>query len=184
MSFIRPEATAFLRQWAVPAALFIGGVAAVGQGWRLVSAGAWTGFVLMAIGVFACLALFGALERALTGWRGRHGGPGVVTVDEGRIAYFGPEGGAVLALDALVSVDIVTTDQGPLAQDLFWVLTDERHQMAAIPGGAKGADQLLDVLGSLVGFSHMQVVAAMGSTSDARFEIWRRDGANVSARLS
>lgn len=184
MSFIRPEASAFLRQWGLPAALFVGGVAAVGHGWRLVAGGTWTGVVLMAIGILACLALFGALERALTGWRSRHGGPGVVTVDEGRIAYFGPDNGAVLALDALVSVDIVTTDRGPMAQDLFWVLTDERHQMVAIPGGAEGADQLLDVLGALDGFSHMKVVSAMGSTSDARFEIWRRARGKTSASLT
>ena len=143
----------------------------------MLRAGSWVGVVLLTIGAFACLALVGVVERALLSWRGRKGGPGIVKIEEGRISYFGPDTGAVLALDALVSVDIVTTSAGPMGDDLFWVVTDETGQMIAIPGGAEGADQLLDRLGSLPGFSHRQVVSAMGSTEDARFQIWRRNKA-------
>lgn len=177
MSFIRPEALKVLKQWGVPGALAVGGGAAIWRGWGMMSDGAWVGGVLIGIGVFACLALVGAVERALTGWRGRRGGPGMVVVEEGRISYFGPAGGGIVALDALVAIDIVTTDQGPLAEDLFWVLTDEFGKMVSIPGGARDASLLLDALGALKNFNHRAVFSAMSSIENARFEIWRRAAA-------
>lgn len=176
MSFVRPEAQEALRQYGIPAVLAVVGAALIWKGWGMFAGGAWGGLVLIAIGTFACLALFGAVERAIAGWRGRKGGPGMVVIEEGRISYFGPQGGAILALDGLVGVDIVTTSEGPYGDDVFWVLTDETGQMASIPNGAQDSEKLLDTLGSLEGFSHMAVVSAMGSTREARFEIWRRAG--------
>lgn len=173
MSFFRPEAITILRHWGLPAALAAAGLYAIWRGWHLVSSGAWTGYILMTLGLFACLALFGTVERALTGWRGRRGGPGVVTIEEGRISYYGPRAGGVLGIDTLVGVDIVTTDDGPFSDDLFWVLSDQWGQQVVIPGGAKGAEALPDTLGSLQGFDHMAVMKAMSSTANARFEIWR-----------
>lgn len=179
-SFIRPEAKDAIRHYGVPLALAIGGGALVWKGWAMMSSGAWIGFVLIAAGCFACLALIGAIERAVLGWRGRKGGPGVVSIEEGRIGYFGPDGGAIMALDSLVSVDIVTTSEGPFGEDLFWVLTDETRQMAMIPSGAQDAEKLLDTLGQLPGFNHRAVVSAMGSTADNRFEVWRKARQQVS----
>ncbi|MFK7943402.1 MAG: hypothetical protein AB8B85_10895 [Paracoccaceae bacterium] len=177
MSFIRPEAATVLRTWGIPAALAIAGVAMIWHGWALAGRGAWVGFLLIALGVLSCLALFGALERAMTGWRGRHGAPGIVTVDEGRISYFAPFGGGIVALDALTRVEIVTTNHGPMEDDLFWRLSDSMGQEVAIPGGAKGVEGLLDILGTLPGFDHMAVVRAMGSTDIARFVLWQRAAA-------
>ena len=54
---------------------------------------------------------------------------------------------------------------------------DPKH--VAIPGGAKDAGRLLDVLGALPGFDHIAVVAAMGSTEDARFPLWSRADQSV-----
>lgn len=174
MSFIRPEAKTALRRYGEPAIYAV--VAAIGllKGISLLSQGAWVGLILAIIGLVAFLGLLGTLERTILAWRGRKQGPGVVSIHEGQISYFGPEGGAVLAMDALVSIDIVTTDAGPYAQDLFWHLTDEVGQQAIIPGGAQDATNLLDRLGSLPGFDHMAVISAMGSTDHARFRIWRR----------
>ena len=174
MSFVRPEAKAVLRQWGTPAALAVVGLFLIWKGVDLTGRGGWVGIVLIVLGLMACLSLVGVVERAWIGWRNRRGGPGMVIIEEGRISYFGPETGAVLALDALVSVDIVTTGDGPAAEDLFWVLSDETGQMVAIPGGAEGTGALLDILGSLKGFSHAQVISAMGSAENARFQIWRR----------
>ena len=174
MSFIRPEAAAVLWRYGEPA--FYGAIMiwCLWKGWVLLADGGWLGAVLIAIAIIAALALVGAAERALLAWRSRAPGPGVVSIQEGRIAYFGPLGGAVMALDALTSVEIVTTDAGPGADDVFWHLTDETGQQVSIPGGATGAQALLDRLGSLPGFDHIAVVSAMGSTENRRFAIWSR----------
>lgn len=174
MSFIRPEARAVLVRWGEPA---LYAAVALAGGWRgiaLVAQGAWVGVVLLGLAAFAALALFHSVERALVSWRGRVAGPGIVSIQEGRISYFGPNGGAVMALDALVSVEIVTSDDGPVGTDLNWVLQDEIGQVAIIPGGAQGTTDLVDRLGTLPGFDHVAVITAMGSTGPARFRLWRR----------
>lgn len=174
MSFIRPEAQQVLRQWGMPAVLALAGAVLIWKGWALTSRGAYWGVVLMGLGAFACLALFGAVERALTGWRGRHGGPGIVMVQEGRISYLGPHGGAIMALDALILVEILTTEDGPKSDDVFWHLRDSLGQDTLIPAGARGTEAMLDVLGTLPGFDHVAVVRAMGSTGPGQFAIWSR----------
>lgn len=178
MSFIRPEAAAFLRTWGLPAAFAIAGLALIWHGWAMTARGAWVGVLLMGLGAFCCLGLFGAAERAVMAWRGRHGGPGVVTIEEGRISYFAPFGGGILAMDAIDRIEIVTTDRGPFEDDLFWRLSDSMGQHIAIPGGASGAEGLLDTLGTLPGFDHLSVVRAMGSTEPAQFLLWQRAGAD------
>ncbi len=175
MSFIRPEAEAALRRYGELA--IYGGVAAWGlwQGAVLLGRGAWTGGVLLAIGVLAALGLFGAVERTLVAWRGRRAGPGTVNVREGQIAYFGPLGGAIMAMDALTRVGIRTTERGGIAGDLFWVLEDEFGQMVEVPGGADGAVALLDRLGTLPGFDHRAVVMATASREPGMVDVWTKD---------
>ena len=104
----------------------------------------------------------------------RDKGPGIVSVQEGRISYLGPLGGAIMARDALISVDIVTSANVIRSADLHWVLTDEAHQKVAIPGSAADADKLLDALGVLPGFDHEAIVRAMKSEGNDRFRVWRR----------
>ena len=178
MSFFRPEAVGTVRRIAEPLIYLAVAIFGLWRGVLLIQQGAWVGAILFGIGALAGVALITAIERSIVAWRGRKTGPGVVSIHEGQISYFGPEGGAVLALDALVKIEIITTDQGPFAQDLFWHLTDEIGQMAIIPGGATDAPDLLDRLGGLPGFNHMAVLAAMGSTDNARFQIWSRPGQN------
>lgn len=181
MSFFRPEAIATVRRWGEPA---LYATVALGGGWqglRLLGQGAWVGAVMLGLAAFAALALFHAVQRALVRWRGRAAGPGIVSIHEGRISYFGPEGGAIMALDALVKVEIVTTDDGPIGTDLFWLLQDESGQIVAIPGGADGTTDLLDRLGTLKGFDHIAVLSAMGSTSQGRFRLWQRPSYTVSS---
>ena len=170
MSFIRPEAADALRRYGEPA-LYLGVTAwGLGQSSALILRGAWTGWVLVAFGVLAGLGLAGAVERALVAWRSRRAGPGTVTIREGQIAYFGPLGGAVLALDALTAVDIQTDRH----QNLLWILSDEIGQIVEIPSGAVGAVALLDRLGTLDGFDHAAVISATRSRQAVRARIWRR----------
>ena len=174
MSFFRPEAVRFLTTWAEPAIYAAVAIFCGVRGIGLIANGAWTGAVLAAIGLIAIFAFYGAVTRSVYSERMRVKGPGIVSVLEGRISYLGPLGGAVMARDALVSVDIVTNATGYGSADLHWVLTDEAHQKVAIPGSATDADKLLDALGALPGFDHEAIIRAMKSSGNDRFPVWRR----------
>jgi hypothetical protein len=77
--------------------------------------------------------------------------------------------------DELASIDIVTTDEGPHLDDVFWVLGDrDGSRGCAIVGDAVGFEALLPRLQALPGFDNGAVIQAMGSTSNARVAVWRR----------
>lgn len=174
MSFFRPEAISFLTTWAEPAIYAGIGIICGTKSISLLANGSGLGVVLAAIGLLAIFAFYGAVTRAVYAQRTREKGPGIVSVLEGRISYLGPLGGAVMARDALVSVDIVTNSTGFNTADLHWVLMDESQQKVAIPGAATDANKLLDALGVLPGFDHEAIVRAMKSEGNARFPVWRR----------
>jgi hypothetical protein len=77
--------------------------------------------------------------------------------------------------DELAAIDIMTTDQGPYTDDVFWLLmTRDQSRGCAVPGGAGGFTDLLPRLQALPGFDNAAVINAMGSTGNARFVVWRR----------
>lgn len=176
MTFIRPEAQRVIARWSTTAAwltalaliLWIGGTLALSGAWL-----GWAALILLApvAGYFAWTAYTNArLAAGVTG-------PGYVEIRERRILYFGPYGGAVVDIEALSGVSIVTSDRGPAEDDAFWLLDHDDGPEVMIPNAAKGADGLLDAFAALPGFSYAKVIEAMGSTRNASFTIWRRSGA-------
>jgi hypothetical protein len=75
--------------------------------------------------------------------------------------------------DDLRRVEIVTTDEGPFAPDVFWVLHGTTTG-CVVPQGADGEDQLLQRLQALPGFRNEEVIKAMSSAEIARFLCWER----------
>ena len=75
--------------------------------------------------------------------------------------------------DDLQEVGIVTTDEGPAAEDVFWILLGANGR-CAVPGGADGMKELLARLQQLPGFDNGAVIKAMGSTANANFLCWKR----------
>jgi hypothetical protein len=78
-----------------------------------------------------------------------------------------------VAWNDLQRVEIITTDEGPGAADVFWML----HGSATgcvVPQGATGANRLLERLQALPHFDNSAVIQAMGSTSNNRFLVWSR----------
>ena len=70
-------------------------------------------------------------------------------------------------------VAIETNDSGPWGADVWWLLEGKAHRVA-YPQGATG-DSMLDQFSSrFPGFSDSAVIAAMGSTANARFVCWER----------
>lgn len=78
-----------------------------------------------------------------------------------------------VAWDDLHRVEVLTTDDGPFAPDVFWALLGTSGG-CLIPQGATGERELSGRLGQLPGFDHEAVIQAMGSTANARFLCWQR----------
>lgn len=74
----------------------------------------------------------------------------------------------------LQEVGIITTSDGPMMEDVYWMLVGPGgEQGCAIPGGLM-QEGLLTRLQALPGFDSMVVIEAMGCASDASFTCWRR----------
>ncbi|MGE4545946.1 MAG: hypothetical protein AB7D06_17800 [Pedobacter sp.] len=77
--------------------------------------------------------------------------------------------------DDLVEVGILTTDEGPWSEDVFWLLlASDLKSGCAVPQGAEGANKLLEALQTLPEFDNEAVIKAMGSSSNAKFVCWRK----------
>lgn len=86
---------------------------------------------------------------------------------------------AFVAWDALREVSILTTSDGPLTEDVFFVLQGADAAPMVIPQSLAFDHELLDALQArLSGFDNEAVVAAMGSTQDARFLLWSASAAH------
>ena len=74
--------------------------------------------------------------------------------------------------NSLKKVTIITTDQGPFADDVFWLLLLDSIIMIA--QGTTGEDALLSRLQSLPGFNNEQVIEAMSCSDNNSFLVWER----------
>lgn len=76
--------------------------------------------------------------------------------------------------DDLLEVSIVTTSDGPFAEDVFFVLAGRNGTGCAVPQSAAESSVLLEGLQRLPGFDNQAVIQAMTSTDDNKFVCWRR----------
>jgi hypothetical protein len=164
MSFIRPEARATLHRFRE--ALTGAAILLLGLWWLLGTTGLlpYIGGALAIAG--AALTLAG-LQRAR--FRGGAGGPGVVTVDEGQIAYFGPLTGGAVALSEITALSL-----DPTAKPPHWVLSQPGQPDLFIPLTAEGADTLFDVFASLPGIRTERMLAQMRAPATAPVTVWQR----------
>jgi hypothetical protein len=107
--------------------------------------------------------------------------PSSVSFDSIEIRYSVPRKGIErLPWDSLARVLVITTDEGPFAEDMFWVLVPRAGKGLVIANGAQGTSSLMGEMASrLVGFDHHAVVKSAGSTTNAIFEIWRAPDATA-----
>lgn len=172
MSFIRPEIATVLHRWRE----VIGAGALVGLGLWVAARG---GPFYAVLGT--TLGLAGA-GLALMAWRrlrfARQGnGPGVVEVDEGQIAWFGPGIGGFVSLADLAEVGLVTV-QGLRV----WRFRQADGQLLLVPVAAQGADRLYDALTALPGIDGSRLLAALDLPADTPV-LWRRDPLPPNVRL-
>ncbi len=103
--------------------------------------------------------------------------PDRVSVTPEVVTRFRPDGvQETVRWEDLAEVGIITTDEGPWSEDVFWLLIgSDGTSGCAVPQGAEGANELLAALQKLPGFDNKTVIEAMGSTSNARFVCWKRN---------
>lgn len=75
--------------------------------------------------------------------------------------------------DDLQRVEVLTTDDGPFAPDMFWVLYGSTDG-CVIPWGATGENELLIRLQALPGFRNDLMVDATTLTTNTQLLCWER----------
>lgn len=156
-----------------------------------------TGLWLVWLGGYLLMPLGAAMFAVGLGWavlavrRVRFAGggdaPGLVEVDEGQIAYFGPQAGGAVALPDLVELRLIS-----MRGRRLWRLRQADGQALLIPVEAAGADRLFDAFASLPGMDTAALVAALatapatgGTTLTLAAEavvVWQRRGVGLVRR--
>lgn len=162
--FVRPELASAARRWRE--ALFGAGIVAAGLWWAMATGVllGWIGWVVAAIGG-------GLIVAGIQRGRFRQGrdGPGVVRVDEGQIAYFGPWDGGVAALSEIVEV---TLDRG--RSPAVWHIRQPGRADLEIPVTAEGAEALFDAFGALPSFDTRAMLAALHGADRYPVTVWEK----------
>lgn len=163
MSLIRPGATRSLHRWRE--VLVAGALAALGLWWALTGFGlvVWIGWALLLTA--GALGLAG-LQRVR--FRRGAGGPGVVIVDEGLIAYLGPVSGGTVALSEITMLALDPRAGG------HWVLSQPGQPDLHIPLDAEGAEALFDAFAALPGLRTEHMLARMRRPGPAPETLWQR----------
>lgn len=178
---MNPQAIAFLRRYAEPA--IAGGLAVLlaRSAWVTAAAGGslvWVGFEALAA-LAASLWALTALQRQRVAAGSQRGGlsPGVLRVEEERIGYFGPESGGFLAMDQVESVALC---RGADASWTWYLMGPDQHTLT-IPGGALGAEALVDALAGLPEFETARALDVLSRDREGCVTVWERSGRRVDA---
>ena len=92
----------------------------------------------------------------------------MVVIDEGLIAYLGPQTGGAVALSEMTALML---DANGTRR---WLLSQPGQPDLAIPLDAEGADALFDAFATLPGLRSGQVVAAMRRPAPGQHLLWER----------
>lgn len=182
MSFVRPELLVALSR-----------AREVVLGLALASAGGWLlwlgGYFFVPLGLVVVVI---SLSWAVLSWRRLQFGqvgdaPGVVEVDEGQIAYYGPQVGGSVGLPELVEIRLIM-----MRGRRLWRLKQADGLAILIPVEASGAERLFDAFAALPGMDTAGLIAALNPLGqsegralavDAEMRlVWKRNGAGVVVR--
>lgn len=98
-----------------------------------------------------------------------------VTVDdEGVTRDIGDGRREHVAWTKLSEVTIVTTSEGPFAEDVWFVLHADDGTGCAVGNEHANGSGLVERILKLDGFDYGAFIHAMSETSDARFTVWKR----------
>ena len=163
MRLLRPEAAHLLRRGREALA---GAALALLALWLGLSSFGVTRWVAVALGLGGLALAWTGVQRWRFGQGG--GGPGIVTVDERRLVYWGPLAGGVMDMDGLGRLDL-----DPGARPAHWVLTGLRGERLEVPVNALGAEALFDLFASLPGLSSEAMLQALSRKDGPPVTLWR-----------
>lgn len=100
----------------------------------------------------------------------------VVHVSDSDVICYSPDGQTErITWDDLQAVIVETTDAGPFAPDVFWILIGNSPASGClIPQGATGDVALLERLQKLPGFDNGAFTEAMACAENEKFICWKR----------
>jgi hypothetical protein len=168
VTFLRPGVSARLARWRE--AMASGAV--IWAGIWVMSLGGW---VYHPVG--ALIAIAGVCWAIVALRRLRFSrpveAPGVITLDEGQVGYFGPVFGGVLSLDDLVELRIARRDG--LVE---WRLRGRDGSLLRIPVAALGSERLFDAFSVLPGVDMLDLTRVLDAPPGEGMSrpLWRRPG--------
>ncbi|TCP62854.1 hypothetical protein EV663_101114 [Rhodovulum bhavnagarense] len=167
MNLIRPEAMmAIMRMREL-----LGALAMVIVGLWLFSAGG-AFFKALGVGVIGGAAAIAWVGLQRMRFRTLDDGPGFVRLDEGQVAYYGPDKGGFVALSELNEITLVFDEAG----HRYWRLVQSPRESVTIPVNAHGAAALYDVFVSLPGARAGAFLTALDRRpGDGAITLWRRE---------
>lgn len=162
MSFLRPEASAFLVRWrevAIASGVGLSGLWLIQLG----------GYLLAPLGGLVMMFALGWGLLALRRVRFQRpvSAPGVVEVDEGQVGYLGPTFGGYVSLRELTEIRMIR-----LYGEKHWRLKQADGQVLLVPVAAAGAGALFDAFAALPGIDTAALSAAPAAASDT-LTVWR-----------
>jgi hypothetical protein len=179
MSLLHPGLAARLARWRE--ALASGGVVAFGI-W-VMSLGGWvyhpTGAAIACVGVLWAIVALRRLRFARAA-SAPGSAPGVISLDEGQVSYFGPVFGGALAVDEIVELRIARRDGV-----VEWRLRGRDGSLVRIPAAAMGAERLFDVFSALPGIDILTLTQVLDAPPREGLSppLWRRPGMDGPAPL-
>ena len=100
---------------------------------------------------------------------------GRIEFDSEAIRFHLPQGEVQhIQWNELDEVRIMTTDEGPYVEDVFFMLHGEDKKVYTIPQSAEGNVELLARLQMLPDFNNETLIEALGSTSNQQFKLWMK----------
>lgn len=169
--FLRPEVRALAARWT-ETAIWAGGALV---GLRMIFAQSLF-FQIVGVGVLAVSVGFLIVAARAARQPEAGAGPGMVSVNERMISYFGPESGGEVSVETLVSIRIARLRGAP-----HWVFVSSEDPPLAIPVTALGADRLFGAISPLAGVDYGSALAAMKSGEGDAVVIWEADASEDSA---
>jgi hypothetical protein len=98
-----------------------------------------------------------------------------VSFDDTGVTRFTADGKVeFIAWSELQEVGVVTTDEGPFVEDVYFMLIGPENTGCVVPQCSEGSQTLVERLLQLPGFDEPLFIKAMGSTSNRKFVCWRR----------